>query len=355
MKRRNAVALLLAGTLLSGVAALAADAGSAGDPLIALNWLKNTFIPKTVTAAEERIDARTQEMYQSARSTQSGGTELRVKRGDVLRLETGSGLIALAGSLSGTSTGVIVDVTEGTQLASGGTLAVNHRYLAAEKTTAAFSVTSDTAVVRLTGSYTMSPSGETDYNALADALKSMGLFRGSDAGYGSGYDLEKAPTRIQGLIMFLRLMGEEQAALQYSSIVTFADVPDWALPYVAYAYDKGYTKGNAVDEQWRVWFGTDSPLAPNDYMTFLLRALGYSESSDFSWLTAVADAKNLGVLTAGEEALLSNGTPFLRSHVVYLSYFSLSAHLKGESTTLLDRLISSGTVSALASVAVDRL
>lgn len=355
MKRRNAVALLLAGTLLSGVAAMAADAGSAGDPLIALNWLKNTFIPKTVTAAEERIDARTQEMYQSARSTQSGGTELRVKRGDVLRLETGSGLIALAGSLSGTSTGVIVDVTEGTQLASGGTLAVNHRYLAAEKTTAAFSVTSDTAVVRLTGSYTMSPSGETDYNALADALKSMGLFRGSDAGYGSGYDLEKAPTRIQGLIMFLRLMGEEQAALQYSSIVTFADVPDWALPYVAYAYDKGYTKGNAVDEQWRVWFGTDSPLAPNDYMTFLLRALGYSESSDFSWLTAVADAKNLGVLTAGEEALLSNGTPFLRSHVVYLSYFSLSAHLKGESTTLLDRLISSGTVSALASVAVDRL
>ncbi|MCI5704711.1 MAG: hypothetical protein MR272_05775 [Pseudoflavonifractor sp.] len=363
MKRKQAVALLLAGTLLTSGAALASEAGSAGDPLISLNWIKNTFLPSALEQASQRVDSATEETYRQVLSAQAGGTELRLKRGDVLRLETGSGVLSLAGGLSGSASGTVVDVTDGTELAPGGPLTPRHRYLAAENTTAAFSVSTDTAVVRLTGRYTLSLSGETDYNALADALKIMGLFRGSDTPYGSGYELENAPTRIQGLILFLRLLGEEQAALSYpGSGVTFADVPTWAKPYVAYAYDKGYTKGMAVDSQWRVWFGTENALAPNDYVTFLLRALGYSEAGgDFSWLTAARDARALGVLTAGEETLLTGGRPFLRAQVAYLSYYALGASVRGGETTLLDRLTASGAVNAavaqtaIKAVAVQRL
>lgn len=34
-------------------------------------------------------------------------------------------------------------------------------------------------------------------------------------GYGQGYDLEAAPTRLQALIMFIRVLGEEEQALAW--------------------------------------------------------------------------------------------------------------------------------------------
>lgn len=342
MKRKEVVALLLVGAMLSGAAAVTAtEAGTAGNPLITLNWLKNTFIPDTEAQIKDHVDQQLDQLQSSDKQ----GIELRVKRADILKLESGSTLVSLAGGADiAIKLGAVVDVTAGEELPSGGAAAVaNHRYVAAEGSQVEVSVTSDTAVVRLTGAYQLSPSENTDYNAIADALKTMGLFQGSDVPYGSGYELESAPTRVQGLIMFLRLMGEEQYALAYpGSGITFADVPDWAEPYVAYAYDKGYTKGQEIDSQWRVVFGTHDPLAPRDYVTFLLRALGYAENTDFQWLTAIEDAQSLGVLTDGEVAELTE-KPFLRAQVAYLSYFALSAKTPG-GETLAQQLSAVGTL-----------
>lgn len=354
MKHKEPIALLLIGALLSGIVTVgAAEAGSAGNPLIALNWLRETFIPGAVSDAENQVDKDMDKLGDDIQSAGPQGVELRVKRGDVLWLESGSTLTALAGelTLSPDSQGAAVDTTDGEEVPvnTGAPVVNDHRYLAAEASKLAFSVASDTAVVRLSGKHELTPSQEVDYNALADSLKAMGLFRGSDVPYGSGYDLESAPTRIQGLVMFLRLIGEEQAALNYpGSGITYADVPDWGLPYVAYAYDKGYTKGQEIDDQWRVVFGSEDPLAARDYVTFLLRALGYTDGNGFQWETAVADAKALGVLTEGEERQLTD-RPFLRAQVAYLSYSALSAKVAEEGGgTLLDRLIASGAVSGSA-------
>lgn len=347
MKHKEPVALFLVGALLSGLVATgASEAGSALDPLIALNWLKSTFIPDTVSDAKGRVDQQIEQLNQWLSETGATGYELRVKRGDQLRLSSGSLLVPLAGEIFASETAEdIIDATAGTVLAETGPLSVDHRYLSTANSKSIFSVTSDTAVIRIMGSYQLKVSNEIDYNAMADALKTIGLFRGSDVPYGSGYELEAAPTRIQGLIMFLRLMGEEAAALQYpGSGITFADVPDWALPYVAYAYDKGYTKGQEVNSQWQVVFGTNDPLASRDYVTFLLRALGYQEGKDFQWLTAAQDARTLGLLTDQETQLITEGA-FLRAQVTYLSYQALFSRLAGESSTLLDRLISDGIVT----------
>ena len=43
----------------------------------------------------------------------------------------------------------------------------------------------------------------------ADALNSLGLFSGSEA----GYELERTPTRAEALVMLLRLTGQADAAL----------------------------------------------------------------------------------------------------------------------------------------------
>ena len=139
----------------------------------------------------------------------------------------------------------VVDVTTGSAVPSGTALSVNHRYMVAEDTSALFTVTSKTAVVDYQGSYAFSLSDAVDYNAMAGALKTMHLFKGSFTGYGDGYDLEVAPTRLQALIMFIRVLGEEEAALAYIGSTPFQDIAagSQAETYVGYAYSKGYTNG----------------------------------------------------------------------------------------------------------------
>ena len=67
----------------------------------------------------------------------------------------------------------------------------------------------------------------------------MGLFLGTD----HGYELDRAATRVEGVVMLIRMLGEEEAALAYTGAQPFRDVPEWASKYVAYAYGMGYTKG----------------------------------------------------------------------------------------------------------------
>ncbi len=228
----------------------------------------------------------------------------------------------------------MIDVSTGDAVSSGGALQTDHRYLVAEDTEAVFTVTSDTAVVSTDGYYFLGKSAATDYNALADALKAMNLFRGSDTPYGSGYALEEKPTRIQGLVMFLRLIGEEDAALAYTGNNPFVDTDPWCDRYLAYAYAMGYTNG--VDLP-RGLFDPQTTITATQYATFVLRALGYSDSAgEFSWDAALDKALSINLITAGEKTMLNAARRFTGRSWSIFSYYSLSGgHLKGQRTTVL--------------------
>ncbi|MBU5434967.1 hypothetical protein [Pseudoflavonifractor sp. MSJ-37] len=362
MRRAGRVcAVLLAGAALAGAGLASAAGGSADDPLISLSYLTDTFLPGAVAQAGDRMDAKTKQTYDAALSAltsayqadlaagQSGGGGLadgRYKQGDAIRLSSGSGAMLLAGSAKlSFSGGAVVDVTAGTTAASGQAMTAVHRYLAAEGNGAVVTVTSETAVLEVEGDTSATLSSSTDYNALAAALQKMGLFSGTGTAYGSGYDLEKAPTRIEGLIMFLRLMGEEQAAAAYTGACPFADVPEWAQKYAAYAAQKGYTAGVGPAAAGGQAFAPARTVGAAEYMTFLLRALGYTDSGDapdFTWQTALPKAAGWGVITSGEYATLTDST-FRRAHVAYLSYFGLDAPCRG-GNTLLAALSASGAL-----------
>ena len=356
--------LLLSSILLvtGGLVALAAYTAD-GRELVSLRYLEDTFLPKAVLQGENVLKTHEDALYQGAmeqaealyefyrfRLGELDGSLLsspalrdtRFKEGDVLRLGTGSSLLLLAGQAKvAFPSGAVVDVTAGEEVFSENTLQINHRYLVAERTLATVTVTSDTAVLSLEGSYSLTPGTGPDYNQLADALKTMGLFRGSDTGYGQGYDLEKAPTRMQGLILFLRLMGEEEAALSSTAPCPFVDLPDWCRPYGAYAYKKGYTKGISATE-----FGPNLELRSSEYVTFLLRALGYSDSGeapDFTWDSALPRGLQLGLLTPREHKMLTED-PFLRAQAAYLSYYALDAKLKTTGETLYTHLTVKGAL-----------
>lgn len=55
-------------------------------------------------------------------------------------------------------------------------------------------------------------------------LKSLGLFMGTD----KGFELERAPTRTEALVLLLRLLGKENEAMMSSCAHPFNDVPTWA-------------------------------------------------------------------------------------------------------------------------------
>ena len=214
--------------------------------------------------------------------------------------------------------------------------------MAVEDTSAQFVVTGKTAVVDYQGPYALSYSGETDYNAMASALKTLHLFQGSLTGYGQGYDLEVAPTRMQALIMFIRILGEEDEALAYTGSCPFRDVAagSQSAKYAGYAYSKGYTNGYSADT-----FRPSQTVTASQFVEFILRALGYSsaEASDLSLTLTMALAN--GVITQGELTALQSGT-FLRADLVYVSYYALDAVVAGSSSTLRDTLLDKGIFTA---------
>lgn len=341
MKRKTRTALITVCLLLTVSVVSALAAGEASDPLASLSYLTGVFTDSVNRQVEEKLDEveRTNGGTSSAGASAATWAETRLKEGDSLSGSTGTGVLLLAGSAQVTfSSGAVIDVTTGSTVPSGSALSLNHRYLVAEDTAASFTVTSKTAVVDYQGPYDFLYSAATDYNAIAAALKTMHLFQGSFTGYGEGYDLEVAPTRLQALIMFIRVLGEEDAALAYTGSTPFTDIAagTQAEKYVGYAYSKGYTNGYSATT-----FRPSQTVTASQYMEFLLRALGYSSADNKDLSTTLDNALTNGVITPGELADLQAGS-FLRADLVYVSYYALDAAVAGERETLGERLMDQG-------------
>ncbi len=176
------------------------------------------------------------------------------------------------------------------------------------------------------------------YEPFAERLSALGVFRGSS----NGFDLDREPTRLEGLIMLIRLLGVEDEALASSDQTSpFTDVPLWGKGYVNYAYAHGLTSGVSPNS-----FGTNEFIDANSYMTFLLRALGYSDhAGDFSWSSALDFAKSQGFISENQWFELSS-QDFLRDHVAKLSYDVLSLPMKDKDERLIDYLVAQGSIDA---------
>ena len=175
----------------------------------------------------------------------------------------------------------------------------------------------------------------------ADRLYSLGLFKGT----GHGYSLEETATRMQGLIMLTRLLGEEEAALATEEVCPFTDVaPGNPSRYVAYGYAKHYTAGTSETS-----FSPGNQIGFKHYVTFLLRALGYDDSKavqDFTFATSLDKAAEIGMMDPASAQLIKAQNPvFYRGDLVDLSIAALTTDLKDGSGTLAERLAANGVFS----------
>ena len=179
----------------------------------------------------------------------------------------------------------------------------------------------------------------------AQTLYELGLFKGTgaDASGNPEFDLDRAPTRHEAVTMLVRLLGKEAEALAGGWEIPFTDVADWAKPYVGYAYANGLTTGVSETS-----FGGERPVTAAQYLTFILRALGYDSRVDFQWDRAWELSDAIG-LTAGAYGAKIN--TFLRGDAALISERALSARLKGSNVMLLRKLYNQKSAADYAAAA----
>lgn len=137
-------------------------------------------------------------------------------------------------------------------------------------------------------------------------------------------DLDKPFTREQAMTVIIRLLNKEDEALNSNYECKFDDVSKWARPYVAYAAEKGITTGYSATK-----FGGKDPITANQYLTLVLRAMGYSDKAgDFTWKKAAEKASEIKLIRESlkKQYMLSN--LFLRDDVAYITYNALYINCK---------------------------
>ena len=166
--------------------------------------------------------------------------------------------------------------------------------------------------------------------AMADDLKALGLFKGVS---NTDYALDRAPTRIEAVVMLLRTLGRETEVLNAGYSHPFTDVPEWADAYIGYAYETGLAQGVSETE-----FGNGNASAAM-YLTLVLRSLGYSDADgrDFTWQDPYTLASEIGVLHDRVDT-----ENFMRGDVVMISHAALSAKPNGSDAPLAQQLIDDG-------------
>ena len=166
----------------------------------------------------------------------------------------------------------------------------------------------------------------------AEHLYDLGIWKGTgtDENGQPVFALEQPLTRIEVMVMLIRLLGEEDQVSAYrADCMQFQDTGTWEKPYIGYAYAQGLTQGISG-----IRFGTKQLADGKQCLTFLLRALGYRDDlGDFSYKEVLSFGQNLGVVTP--EQLQSWQTKgFTRGDLAELCNEILQMPVKNSTTTL---------------------
>ena len=191
--------------------------------------------------------------------------------------------------------------------------------------------------------FTLAPvafAADREATTAAGSLNALGLFNGTGTdGYGNPiFDLDKALTRQEAVTMLVRLLGKEAEAKAGQWDVPFTDIDDWAVPYIGYAYANKLTNGTSDTT-----YDGRRVVTATEYLTLVLRALGYDSTVDFRWDKAWELSDAIG-LTDGDYN--ENTKQFLRGDLTVVSINAMEVKQKDSSKTMADKLIADGVFTA---------
>ncbi len=168
-----------------------------------------------------------------------------------------------------------------------------------------------------------------NYDKALD-LKVLGLLANAP----EQFDLGRAPTRVEGAVMLVRLLGKEKLVKQNTYTHPFTDVPAWANNYVGYMYQNRLTNGIGNNR-----FGSEDLMSAKQYTVLVLRSIGYVDNIDFEYDNALNKAVQIGLISSSQREAYKKTSGFVRNDLVGISYQALSVRLKSSDKTLLDKLV----------------
>lgn len=149
------------------------------------------------------------------------------------------------------------------------------------------------------------------------------------------FDLERDLTRLEAVVLAVRLMGMEDTAAAGTLTHPYTDVPGWASGYVGYLYSCGLLE-TASDGL----FQPQSPASLETFMSYMLYALGYRMADgDYNLLSVVTQSRAAGICVTEPDE------PLTRGDAVVSMYNTLRTNIKGSDRVLSDLLVQQGKIS----------
>jgi len=265
---RGLCALFVVVCMACGVCAL-----GSGDSLITLSYLESWFIPKAVEEGEKAANQMLEDTYDTADEVlnrvqkdvlsqltgeEGGGSysgTLQARNwseGDILELCTGSGVLMLNSTALVSHDGALIDVTQGSEVASGSRLTAGHRYLVGEDTLAQVEMESGAVELGVQGAYVYEDGGvkappfydvsrlDWFHDPVAYVYNNE-LFSGMDEHHFGPY---AAMNRAMLMTVLYKMAGAPKKEMDAATI-RFDDVPEgaWYAPYVRWGAEQGITAG----------------------------------------------------------------------------------------------------------------
>ncbi len=188
--------------------------------------------------------------------------------------------------------------------------------------------------------------GSYTYENEAEILYKLGLYKGTST---TTYEpnLGGKLDRQTGVVMLLRLFGQEEEALQMDAAEAAsklaakfkdaADIADWAQRQVAYAVEKGYVKGLPDGT-----FAPTADLNGKAFCSLILQQLGYD--GDFTYDNAAFDLSKFGGLTEAQAQIFNSNAGINRDSMVGIAFSALQAVYKDSGKTVIEYLAEIGYV-----------
>lgn len=167
----------------------------------------------------------------------------------------------------------------------------------------------------------------------AQRLYNLGLFLGTGQNPDGSpdFNLTSPATRGEAVVMLVRMLGaEDDAKISYYGH-PFTDT-GWADDYINYAYGNHIAYGISDTE-----FGTQEEITLPQFLTFTLRALGYT---DIDWRNPYPEADAVGLVYAPGECY--------RADMAIICSSALECRVNGSDKTLFEVLLEKGAIGSSA-------
>lgn len=293
---KRVMALLCAVLLLGSGGAIAADAGSAQDPLLSQSYvrqweqmLREDRSARAISAAFPLItEAQRSIEMQRVRCGKNGVRQTLVPAGARIALSAGDTITLLsgAGSFQG---GALIDLTAG-EAVSGGEAMLRHRMLLSAGAKTIFAAREE-SLVSLTGTAVLSRYADVPpeewYGAAIDYADVRSLMNGTG-------ERVFSPSSTLTRAMFVTILGRMAGVPErdYPG-VSFSDVEagSWYAPYVEWGAKQGIVNGMGEG-----LFAPDSPVTREQMAALITRyadSAGYELPSGVSAVAAFHDAGSI--------------------------------------------------------------